>query len=96
MNHQFLIHNDEDNVGVAVVDINKGENLRGVILESNKTVDIKALEEVPLSHKIATKNLNLGDKVSEYNVVIGKAIEDIAKGEQVHVHNIKSMRWQND
>jgi (2R)-sulfolactate sulfo-lyase subunit alpha len=94
MEHHFLIHDDGDNVGVAVVDICKGNKTKGGVLQGNRTVDIEAVENIPLSHKIALKDLKQGDEIIKYGVVIGKASEAIAAGECVHAHNIKSVRWK--
>jgi (2R)-sulfolactate sulfo-lyase subunit alpha len=35
-----------------------------------------------------------GDKVVEYGEPVGQVTKDIKKGEHVHVHNIRTMRWQ--
>ena len=47
---------------------------------------------VPLSlgHKIAATTIAAGAKVVKYGVPIGSATCDIAPGEHVHTHNLKS------
>ncbi|BFI75918.1 dehydratase [Sulfurisphaera ohwakuensis] len=92
----FLIHNKQDNVGVAVVDIKAGEEVEGVYIEDMEIgPKIKALNDIPLGHKIALTNIKKGDVAIKYGRPIGIAISDIKVGEHVHIHNIKSIRWGN-
>jgi (2R)-sulfolactate sulfo-lyase subunit alpha len=93
MENKFLIHVKDDYVGVATGDIKKGELVKGVYLDTGKDISVQALEDVSLGHKISLKDIKKGDKIIEYNEPIGQATTDIKKGEHVHVHNIKTMRW---
>ncbi len=43
-----------------------------------------------LGHKIACRPICAGEKVLKYGVSIGSAICDIAVGDHVHLHNMKS------
>ncbi|RCW87022.1 UxaA family hydrolase [Paracoccus lutimaris] len=43
-----------------------------------------------LGHKIARRAHRPGDKVVKYGAPIGSASTDIAPGEHVHTHNLKS------
>jgi (2R)-sulfolactate sulfo-lyase subunit alpha len=52
-----------------------------------------AKQGAPIGHKIALKDLKKGDTIFKYGEDIGRAVADIAKGEHVHVHNIKTKRW---
>lgn len=91
---QFLIHNKEDTVGVAVEDIRSGEDVEGVYIEDlSKRVKVKALNDIPLGHKIALREIKQGEKVIKYGRPIGVATKDIKTGEHVHVHNLKSIKW---
>jgi altronate dehydratase small subunit len=47
-------------------------------------------QTVPFGFKIAACKIALDDKVIKYGVPIGSATRDIAMGEMVHVHNMKS------
>ncbi|MGC8890810.1 MAG: UxaA family hydrolase [bacterium] len=94
MSHKFLIHNQNDNVGVAVKDITKGEMVTGVVIEDrSKTVEIEAIDDIPIGHKIALSSIKSGELVIKYGVPIGVATRDISIGEHVHTHNLKSRRW---
>lgn len=93
MSHKFLVHAPHDSVGVVIKDIKAGETVEGVVLEDNSTVNVKAVQDVPLGHKIALLPLAAGDKVIKYSVPIGVAKVSIKPGEHVHVSNVKSGRW---
>ncbi len=89
-----LIHSKNDDVCVATTDIRKGEEVICAYLENPSSyVIVKSEEDIPLGHKIALRDIKKGDKVQKYGRVIGEATKDITKGEHVHVHNIKSLRW---
>ncbi|MDK2923798.1 MAG: (2R)-sulfolactate sulfo-lyase subunit alpha [Pseudothermotoga sp.] len=89
----FLVHKDGDDVGVAVVDLKKGETARGRTLEGNTEYEIDVQQDIPLGHKIALRDIEQGEKVKEYGEIIGVATKKIMKGEHVHVHNIRTLRW---
>lgn len=93
MNHKFLIHGREDNVGVAIQDIKTGEKVTGVFLDTNQETAVQSGHDIPLGHKIALKPVKAGEAVLEYGETIGKATRNISPGEWVHIHNIKSARW---
>lgn len=94
MNHKFLIHNQNDNVGVAIKDINKGEKALGVAIEDKNTkIEIEAKDNIPIGHKIALKPIESGSLVIKYGIPIGVATRNISEGEHVHTHNLKSRRW---
>ncbi|GAB6158079.1 UxaA family hydrolase [Desulfotomaculum varum] len=90
---KFLVHDPEDMVGVAVANIEAGETVIGKIQDSKQTVEIKAISNIPLGHKIALKDIASGERVIKYHLPIGKAVADIKKGEHVHTHNLKTERW---
>jgi len=93
LQHRFLVHDLSDNVGVAVAAIGAGERVAGVALEDGCRLEIEARSDIPLGHKVALASIGAGEPVIEYGVPIGKAIQPIAVGEHVHVHNLRSARW---
>lgn len=90
---QFLVHEKADTVGVATVDIRPGEKASGLYMDSQEPVEVKALKEIPLGHKIALKDLDKGDTVIKYGHDIGKVVAEIRVGDHVHIHNLKTKRW---
>jgi (2R)-sulfolactate sulfo-lyase subunit alpha len=93
MKHNVLVHEHIDDVGVAVVDLKKGDEASAVTLEGQPVCVVTVMEEVPLGHKIALKAMAEGAPVIEYGRPIGKTLSAIGVGMHVHVHNIKSRRW---
>jgi len=54
---------------------------------------VPCVQDIPIGHKVALKDLAVGDTVIKYGVDIGKVVQPIAKGAHAHVHNIKTKRW---
>jgi hypothetical protein len=53
---------------------------------------IGVLEPVPLCHKLALGDLEIGAAVIKYGQPIGVATAAIRPGSHVHVHNMRSAR----
>jgi (2R)-sulfolactate sulfo-lyase subunit alpha len=93
MPHNVLMHEEQDDVAVAVVDLKPGDQASAVTLEGKPVGTVKVLESVPLGHKIAMRPMAEGHKVIKYRRPIGKASRAIAAGAHVHTHNLKTLRW---
>lgn len=90
----FLVHDSADTVGVVVVEgVKAGQDLTGWVMETDATITVKALDAIPLGHKLALADIKNGDTIIKYGNDVGKTIADIAKGGHVHVHNTKTKRW---
>ena len=90
----FIVHDKADSVGVIVVeDVKPGQTLTGWVMEGDGTIKVKALDAVPLGHKIALKDLKKGETVLKYGNDIGKIVAPVGKGRHVHVQNLKTKRW---
>jgi (2R)-sulfolactate sulfo-lyase subunit alpha len=91
---QLLVHDKKDTVGVVVVeDLAAGTDMECVVTSDNTAFRLMARAAVPIGHKVALADIKAGDTVWKYGHDIGKAIAGIAKGEHVHVHNLKTKRW---
>jgi (2R)-sulfolactate sulfo-lyase subunit alpha len=90
---QFLVHEKADNVGVATVDIPAGETAKGLFMDTQEAIEMKAAQEIPLGHKIALKNFKVDEPVIKYGHDIGRVVAAIGTGEHVHIHNLKTRRW---
>ena len=73
-----------DPVAVAVRDIEAHERV------TVDDIQLTLLVRVPLGYKVAILPIKAGDKVLKYQVPIGVATRDIAPGEIVHTHNLRS------
>jgi len=72
-----------DNVLIALRDLKAGERVEfiGQTYTLTKTV--------PAKHKFSVRNLSVGDNVTMYGVLVGKAVKAIASGELLTVSNIQ-------
>lgn len=93
MRPHFLVHAPGDQVGVAVMEIDQGTLVKGEYLEDEGSLEFETVDDIPLGHKIALTDLPEGTEVVEYGEVIGKTTQDVKRGQHVHVHNIRSVRW---
>ena len=85
---------EKDNVAVVVIDkTTKNQTCNGWIMENDKSIKITSINEIPLGHKIALKDLKEGDTILKYGHDIGKVVKSIKKGDHVHVHNVKTKKW---
>lgn len=84
MKYNLYLTHPEDNTGVVLKHIAKGETL-----SSKAGVTIVALEDIPENNKVAVADIGCGEAVRKYGEVIGVAGEDIKTGNWVHTHNIK-------
>lgn len=95
MSHpHLLVHDHADNVGVVVVEgLTAGTDMLCVVTEDNSSFRLTVKMDVPIGHKVALKDLAAGETAIKYGQDIGRMIGPAAKGEHVHVHNLKTKRW---
>ena len=56
----------------------------------NVAVCLEAEGHIPAGHKVALRDIPAGECVIKYGQIIGRASQDIAKGDWVHSHNLRS------
>ena len=89
-----VLHDPRDSVAVVVVEnVKAGMQLTGLILDEDRTIGLPCTQDIPIGHKVALRDMAVGDTVIKYGVDIGKVVQPIRKGEHAHVHNIKTKRW---
>jgi altronate dehydratase small subunit len=86
-----LIVDSLDNVGVAIENIKKGEDIV-YLNQAQKTIRLKAADNIPIYHKFATCDIEMNAPIVKYAQHIGQAAIAIYQGQHVHVHNVKSVR----
>jgi (2R)-sulfolactate sulfo-lyase subunit alpha len=90
----LLVHEKADTVGVVVIEgLSAGTDMLCVVTADDSSFHLTSRMDVPIGHKIALVDIKNGDTVRKYGQDIGRAVADIAKGEHVHVHNLKTKRW---
>lgn len=78
--------NPADNVAVARIAIDPGEDVEGV----------RPLARIPRGHKMALRDIARGDAVTKYGQTIGFATDDIAAGAHVHTQNLTVGEFTRD
>ena len=90
----FVLHDAKDTVAVVVVEgVKSGDQLTGWIMDEDRMIEVKALADIPIGHKVALKDMAVGDTVWKYGIDMGKVVAPISAGQHAHVHNIKTKRW---
>ena len=83
-----------DDVGAALRDLAPGERVAYAAGAERRTVHI--LEPIPFGHKVALRDLPVGEAVHKYGAVIGRTTAMVRAGAHVHVHNLSGIRGRGD
>jgi (2R)-sulfolactate sulfo-lyase subunit alpha len=90
----FVLHDARDSVAVVVVEgVKAGMELKGWIMDEDRITSVVSRQDIPIGHKVALRDLAVGDTVLKYGIDMGKVVKPITAGEHAHVHNIKTKRW---
>lgn len=84
MDARLLLLARDDNVLVLRGDLEAGEQV--TLEQDTARVDTR----LGLGHKIARRAIAEGERIVKYGAPIGSATRDIAPGDHVHIHNVKS------
>ena len=76
---------EKDMVAVALTPLQKGD---AVPYEGG---EVTLLEDLPMGHKVALRDIAAGEPVIKYGFPIGQATEDIPRGAHVHTHNLHTL-----
>ena len=88
--------NDKDNVATIFANGIVDGTVVEVRDKKGNSEEITVKGDVPYGHKIAVKDIHIGEEITKYGEEIGIATKEIARGEYVHVHNLDSMRGRGD
>jgi altronate hydrolase len=79
-----------DNVGVALVDLNKGDVIR------DPGMFLTLIENIPAKHKFSLVEFKEGADIIMYGVIVGKAVQPVAKGSLISTQNVQHATgsWQ--
>jgi (2R)-sulfolactate sulfo-lyase subunit alpha len=90
----FVLHDADDSVAVVVVEgVKAGTAMTGWVMDDDRTVNLPARQDIPIGHKVALKDMAVGDTVIKYGIDMGKVVAPIQSDQHTHVHNIKTKRW---
>jgi|SRR6218665_201986 len=83
MKHRVLKVHPGDNVLVALQDLKQGETI------SYNGNDYVLQEDIPAKHKFFTQDMQTGDKITMYGVLVGKIQFDIKAGTRMTTENTR-------
>ncbi len=87
---------DNDNVAVIFAEnVKSGMDVQ-VRDKKGKFQPLVLLADIPYGHKVAVKEIHVGEPILKYGEEIGIATKEIAAGDYVHVHNLDSQRGRGD
>ena len=90
----FVLHDAKDNVAVVVVEgVTAGMAMTGWIMDEDRMINVQALQDIPIGHKVALRDMAVGDTVWKYGIDMGRVVAAVKTGQHAHVHNIKTKRW---
>lgn len=89
-----IVIDQKDNVATLLTDADKGDVIQ--VLIGDRTTEINIEERIQFGHKFAVERITKGQNVVKYGEAIGRAIQDIGKGQHVHVHNVEGLRGRGD
>jgi (2R)-sulfolactate sulfo-lyase subunit alpha len=79
-----------DDHKVVVEGVKSGMAMTGWIMDEDRMIDVQARQDIPIGHKVALKDMAVGDTVWKYGIDMGKVVAPIQVGQHAHVHNIKT------
>ena len=94
MPKSVIVVDKKDNVATALRRLEQGSSIRVEI--EDYIIDVILSQTIPLGHKFALKDIELGEPIIKYGEVIGLATRKIMKGEHTHVHNVEGLRGRGD
>jgi altronate hydrolase len=83
MNHRVTKVHPDDNVLVALTNLDKGETV------AYDGTQFTLADTIPAKHKFVTEDLQPGDTITMYGVLVGKAQTLIPKGGLISTSNVK-------
>jgi len=90
----FVLHDARDSVAVVVVEgVTAGTSMTGWMMDDDRLTELRARQDIPIGHKVALKDMAVGDTVVKYGIDMGRVVAPIKAGEHAHVHNVKTKRW---
>jgi len=92
-----IIANKNDNVCTVVEEAKKGSSIMCKYINIlEKEIEVYTKKAIPVFHKVAIKDILIGEDIIKYGEVIGRANSNIYTGEHVHIHNVDSKRVQGN
>lgn len=88
--------NPKDNVATVFENgVTKGQTVE-VRDKTGNSAPMNVLSDIPYGHKLALRDIHVGESIVKYGEQIGVASREIQRGEHVHVQNLESTRGRGD
>jgi len=87
--HMTLLMNANDNVASALDNLPAGSVVPVEHADLPAAREVQVVQDIPLGHKFALSNIQKGQKVVKFGMVIGVATQDILAGQHVSEHNLE-------
>ena len=87
MSCEFLVLNENDNIGILTASSGKKDNNVKYKISSFSDV-VKLRNNIPFGHKVAIRDIRANEPIIKFGQVIGYSSRNILAGEHVHVHNV--------
>lgn len=81
-----------DNVATLLDNVNSGEEIE---VSGDISAKVFAREAINRGHKISLREINEGEDIIKYGVVIGVSTKRILEGHHVHTHNVIGKKTGN-
>jgi hypothetical protein len=89
-----LILTEMDNVAIVLSNCKLGEKIEC------GAVEVTLRNDIQFGHKVAFKEIHIGEPIIKYGHPIGVASHEITQGDHIHVHNVvghsPSLRGQEE
>ena len=85
--NELIKINSSDSVAVALRALKAGEK----IPVSGAGIELEILEDIPMGHKVALKDIKKDESIIKYGFPIGGATSEIQKGYHVHTNNVHTL-----
>lgn len=82
----------DDNVATLLDDVGSGEEIE---VSGDISVKVVARETISRGHKISLREIDEGEDIIKYGVVIGVSTKRIFEGHHVHTHNVIGKKTGN-
>ena len=94
MSPAAIVIDARDNVATALRQLEPGTSIS--VERTGEVISVTLLQAIPVGHKFALEDIELGEPIIKYGEVVGRATRKIAQGEHVHIHNVEGLRGRGD
>ena len=91
-NKNAILINRYDDVATAIQPLKSSDIVNVIGPDGKKIETLAIIEDVPVYHKFALRDLKKNERIRKYGEIIGEMSADAPKGSYVHIHNLDTLR----